>query len=270
MKKNKGWGGGVYGGRDLPLKILQNFYCPHSIMVVAALGHSDIHFDYCFDLMFHLFFISPWTVLGFQFNFEMILLRYCNYFGFQIGLLLHFTFNRSFSFVLQSRSILLSVLIYFFFYFLLNLWKIVKFWEAALGHHRGVRVLQNHFNWVDVVKSLRWQICISNLLSWNYRRIARPSDKRCRTRVPPHAGRFETSRGKVCWRSDTNRKALTWPFVYNHASLRCLMLRPQFFFLCWPRNARVGKGYYKGLLAGYPPFIYLSIYRWPFTHLSQQ
>ena len=143
-------------------------------MVVAALGHSDTHFDYCFDLMFHLFFISPWTVLGFQFNFEMILLRYCNYFGFQIGLLLHFTFNRSFSFVLQSRSILLSVLIYFFFYFLLNLWKIVKFWEAALGHHRGVRVLQNHFNWVDVVKSLRWQICITNLLSWNYRRIARP------------------------------------------------------------------------------------------------
>ena len=55
MKKNKG-GGGVYGGRELPLKILQNFYCPHSIMVVAALGHSDTHFDYCFDLMFHLFF----------------------------------------------------------------------------------------------------------------------------------------------------------------------------------------------------------------------
>ena len=117
-EKNKGWGGGgVYGGRELPLKILQNFYCPHSIMVVAALGHSDIHFDYCFDLMFHLFSISPWTVLGFQFNFEMILLRYCNYFGFQIGLLLHFTFNRSFSFVLQSRSILLPVLIYFSFIF---------------------------------------------------------------------------------------------------------------------------------------------------------
>ena len=173
-EKKQRVGGGVYGGRELPLKILQNFYCPHSIMVVAALGHSDIHFDYCFDLMFHLFSISPWTVLGFQFNFEMILLRYCNYFGFQIGLLLHFTFNRSFSFVLQSRSILLPVLIYVFFYFLLNLWKIVKFWKAALGHHRGVRVLQNHFNWVDVVKSLRWQICITNLLSWNYRRIARP------------------------------------------------------------------------------------------------
>ena len=49
MKKTKGGGGGVYGGRELPLKILQNFYCPHSIMVVAALGHSDTHFDYCFD-----------------------------------------------------------------------------------------------------------------------------------------------------------------------------------------------------------------------------
>ena len=48
---------------------------------------------------------------------------------------LHFTFNRSFSFVLQSRSILPLVLIYFVFYFLLNLWKIVKFWVAALGHH---------------------------------------------------------------------------------------------------------------------------------------
>ena len=65
-------GGGVYGGRELPLKILQNFYCPHSIMVVAALGHSDIHFDFCFDLMFTLFFISPWIALGFQLNFEMI------------------------------------------------------------------------------------------------------------------------------------------------------------------------------------------------------
>ena len=116
-EKKQRVGGGVYGGRELPLKILQNFYCPHSIMVVAALGHSDTHFDYCFDSMFHLFFISPWTVLGFQFNFEMILLRYCNYFGFQIGLLLHFTFNRSFSFVLQSRSILLPVLIYFSFIF---------------------------------------------------------------------------------------------------------------------------------------------------------
>ena len=264
MKKNKGWGGGVYGGRDLPLKILQNFYCPRSIMVVAALGHSDIHFDYCFDLMFHLFFISPWTVLGFQFNFEMILLRYCNYFGFQIGLLLHFTFNRSFSFVLQSRSILLPVLIYVFFYFLLNLWKIVKFWEAALGHHRGVRVLQNHFNWVDVVKSLRWQICISNLLSWNYRRIARPSDKRCRTRVPPHAGRFETSRGKVCWRSDTNRKALTWPSIYNHAGLRCLMLRPQFFFSA-DRETHVLE---KVIIRAYSPAtLHLFIYQFTVDHL---
>ena len=55
MKKNKGWGG-VYGGRELPLKILQNFYCPHSIMVVAALGHSDTHFDYWFDVPFIFYF----------------------------------------------------------------------------------------------------------------------------------------------------------------------------------------------------------------------
>ena len=45
---------------------------PHSIVEVAALGHSNIHSDFCFDLMFHLFFISPWIALGFQFNFEMI------------------------------------------------------------------------------------------------------------------------------------------------------------------------------------------------------
>ena len=102
--------GGVYGGRELPLKILQNFYCPHSIMVVAALGHSDTHFDYCFDLMFLLFFISPWTVLGFQFNFEMIftsilqLLRLSNWiatsFYFQSFFFLCFavTFHFTFSF----------------------------------------------------------------------------------------------------------------------------------------------------------------------------
>ena len=173
-EKKQRVGGGVYGGRELPLKILQNFYCPHSIMVVAALGHSDIHFDFCFDLMFTLFFISPWIALGFQFNFEMIFTLIM-----QLLLLLNLLAT---SFYFQSFFFLCFAVTFhftssfdlFFFYFLLNLWKIVKFWKAALGHHRGVRVLQNHFNWVDVVKSLRWQICITNLLSWNNRRIARP------------------------------------------------------------------------------------------------
>ena len=36
-------------------------------MVVAALGHNDIHFDFWFDLMLNLFFISTWIALGFQF-----------------------------------------------------------------------------------------------------------------------------------------------------------------------------------------------------------
>ena len=45
---------------------------PHSIMVVAVLGHSDTHFDFCFDLVLSLFLISTWTALGFQFYFEMI------------------------------------------------------------------------------------------------------------------------------------------------------------------------------------------------------
>ena len=102
--------------------------------------------------MLCLFFISTWVSLGFQFNFETIftlimqLLLLLNllatsfyfksFFFFCFAVTFHFTLNRSFSFVLQSRSILLSVLIYFFFYFSLNLWKIVKFWVAALGHYR--------------------------------------------------------------------------------------------------------------------------------------
>lgn len=53
--------------------------------------------------------------------------------------LLHFTFNRYFSFLLHLRSILFSVLIYFFFYFLFNLRITVKFWVVALGHHRSVK-----------------------------------------------------------------------------------------------------------------------------------
>ena len=233
-------------------------------MVVAALGHSDIHFDFCFDLMFTLFFIAPWIALGFQFNFEMIFTLIM-----QLLLLLNLLAT---SFYFQSFFFLCFAVTFhftssfdlFFFYFLLNLWKIVKFWKAALGHHRGVRVLQNHFNWVDVVKSLRWQICITNLLSWNYRRIARPPDKRCRTRVPPHAGRFETSRGKVWWRSDTNRKALTWPFVYNHAGLRCLMLRSQFFFSA-DRETHVLE---KVIIRAYSPAtLHLFIYQFTVDHL---
>ena len=55
--------------------------CPHSIMVVAAL--SDIYFDFCFDLMLNLFFISMWIALGFRFYyFIMNLLWQCNDFYF--------------------------------------------------------------------------------------------------------------------------------------------------------------------------------------------
>ena len=70
-KKQRVGGGGMVT-ESCHSKFYKNFYCPHSIMVVAALGHSDIHFDFCFNLIFNLFFISPWITLGFQFNFEMI------------------------------------------------------------------------------------------------------------------------------------------------------------------------------------------------------
>ena len=99
--------------------------CPHSIMVVAAL--SDIHFDFCFDLMLNLFFISMWIALGFRFYyFIMIFTLTMQWF------LLYFTFNCSFSFVLQSCSILLLALNYFFFYFLFSPKKAVNFeWQPS-------------------------------------------------------------------------------------------------------------------------------------------
>ena len=79
--------------------------CPHSIMVVAAL--SDIHFDFCFDLMLNFIFYfnvnCPWiSVLLFYNDFYFDHAMISTLFYFQLFFFLCFTvmFHFTFSFEL--------------------------------------------------------------------------------------------------------------------------------------------------------------------------